>query len=98
MICARFSVVSLFKTLTHARHSGFHEADAIGLNVTALETDDPLQDAVLTVHHLCIQTLADTATMKLIENQNGVTWAQALAIQPVAFGAGPQPPVSAEAS
>ena len=64
------------KTLTHARHIGWHEADAIGLDVKELEADDALQDAILTVHHLCIQTLADTATMKLIENQNAVTWAQ----------------------
>lgn len=72
------------KTLTHARHIGFHEADAIGLNVTAIEADGPLQDAILTVHHLCIQTLADTAVMKLIENQSRVTWAQAVAIQVMA--------------
>ena len=83
------------KTLTHARHIGFHEADAIGLNVKALESDDPFQDAVLTVHHLCVQTLADTATMKLIENQNAVTWAQAVAIQLAAVApVQPHPPQS----
>lgn len=80
------------KTLTHSRHIGFHEADAIGLNVKQLEADDDLQDAVLTVHHLCIQTLADTAVMKLIENQNAVTWAQAVAIQVMAAPVQPQPP------
>jgi ClpP class serine protease len=80
------------KTLTHARHIGFQEADAIGLNVTALEANNALQDAVLTVHHLCIQTLADTATMKLIENQNAVTWAQALALQAVPIAAAPPSP------
>jgi len=31
------------RTLTHARHIGFHEADAIGLNVKALEADDALR-------------------------------------------------------
>lgn len=86
------------QTLTHARHIGFHEADAIGLNVSALEADDPLQDAVLTVHHLCIQTLADTATMKLIENQNAVSWAQALAIQAVPIQAAQQPAASSRPS
>jgi ATP-dependent protease ClpP protease subunit len=80
------------KTLMHARHIGFHEADAIGLNVTALEANNALQDAVLTVHHLCIQTLADTATMKLIENQNAVTWAQAVALQAVPVAQAPQSP------
>lgn len=72
-------------TLTHARHIGFHEAKAIGLKVTALEEDDELQDAVLTVHHLCEQTITQTGVMKLIENQDGVTFAQVLqlAIQAV---------------
>lgn len=65
-------------TLTHARHIGFHEAKAIGLNVTALEEDNDLQDAVLTVHHLCEQTITQTGVMKLTENQDGVTFAQVL--------------------
>jgi hypothetical protein len=68
-------------TLSHARHIDYQRAKNIGLNVTALEADDSLQDAVLTVHHLCIQTLADTAVMKLIENQHGVLFAQSIAIQ-----------------
>jgi membrane-bound ClpP family serine protease len=74
-------------TLTHSRHIGYHHAKAIGLNVTALEADDDLQDAVLTVHHLCEQTLAQTNTLKLIENQEGVTFAQAVAVQTFAVQA-----------
>ena len=68
-------------TLSHSRHVDYQRAKDIGLNVTALEDDDDLQDAVLTVHHLCMQTLSDTAVMKLIENQDGVLFAQAVAIQ-----------------
>lgn len=76
-------------TLTHSRHIGYHHADAIGLNVTALEADDGLQDAVLTVHHLCEQTLSLTAVLKLIENQGGVTYAHA--VQSVAVPVQPAP-------
>lgn len=68
-------------TLSHSRHIDYQRAHDIGLNVTALEADDDLQDAVLTVHHLCMQTLADTAVIKLIENQDGVMFAQAVAMQ-----------------
>jgi ATP-dependent protease ClpP protease subunit len=56
-------------TLSHGRHIDMEKAKEIGLNVVALEADDELQDAVLTVHHLCSQTLADTQMVKLIENQ-----------------------------
>lgn len=71
-------------SLTHARHIGLHHAQALGLNVTPLEADDKLQDAVLTVHHLCEQTLALTPVMKLIENDAGVTFAQSIQVQQVA--------------
>lgn len=68
-------------TLTHSRHIGYHHAKAIGLNIGALEADDKFQDAVLTVHHLCEQTLARTAAVKLIENQDAVTFAQNVSVQ-----------------
>ena len=68
-------------TLSHARHIDLARAKEIGLNIVPLEDDDALQDAMLTVHHLCAQTIADTAVMKLVENQDGVTFAQSVAIQ-----------------
>ncbi len=68
-------------TLSHARHIDYGRASEIGLKVTALEADNDFQDAVLTVHHLATQTLADTGTMKLIENQDGVAFVQTAAIQ-----------------
>lgn len=58
-------------TLSHSRHIDYQRAKDIGLNVVALEDDDKLQDAVLTVHHLCIQTIADTAVMKLSRTTSG---------------------------
>jgi hypothetical protein len=59
-------------TLSHERHISFERARSLGLRVTALEADSRLQDAVLSVHHACIQTLTATPAIKLIENQNGV--------------------------
>lgn len=58
-------------TKSHARHISMRKADDIGINVTSLEADQDLQDAVLTVHHACIQTLSATAACKIIENNIG---------------------------
>lgn len=70
-------------TLSHARHIGYDKAKEIGLEVKRLEDDQALQDAILTVHHLCVQTLSDTMAMKLIENQNGAAFVQSVAAQQV---------------
>ena len=67
-------------TLSHARHIDFDRANSIGLKVKALEDDDKLQDAVLTVHHLCMHTLGESNTVKLIENDRGVAFVQAVAV------------------
>ncbi|WP_217923758.1 SDH family Clp fold serine proteinase [Miltoncostaea oceani] len=63
-------------TLSHARHIDIDRAKDLGLNITTLEDDDDLQDAVLTVHHLTVQTLSDTASVKIIENDQGVAFIQ----------------------
>lgn len=58
-------------TKSHARHVSLERAKEIGLRVVELEEHQDLQEAVLTVHHACVQTLAETPALKLIENQNG---------------------------
>lgn len=63
-------------TLSHARHIDFAKAEEIGLTVTALEADNDLQDAVLTVHHITTHTLDQTPAIKIIENQMGVAFIQ----------------------
>jgi ATP-dependent protease ClpP protease subunit len=65
-------------TLSHARHIDLDKARATGLRVTALEDDQAFQDALLTVHHLCTQTMTATAAVKLIENQEGVAYVHSL--------------------
>jgi ATP-dependent protease ClpP protease subunit len=61
-------------TKSHARHIAIDRAREIGLKVVALEEDQKLQDAVLSVHHCCIQTLSATNAVKIIENHSGVAF------------------------
>jgi hypothetical protein len=61
-------------TKGHDRHIHYDECQAIGLRVRALESDDDLQDLVLTVHHCYMHALMNSAVFKIIENQNGVAF------------------------
>ena len=63
-------------TKSHARHLSAEKCQSIGLNVSLLEKDPILQDAVLTVHHAAIHTLGATAAFKIIENHLGVAFIQ----------------------
>jgi hypothetical protein len=60
------------KNRTHNRHIHFDECHKMGLNVTKLESDDKLQDLVLTVHHCYMHALMNTPSYKMIENHLGV--------------------------
>jgi hypothetical protein len=63
---------TLALTKSHARHISMKKADDIGINVVSLEDNQDLQDAVLTVHHACIQTLSSTPACRIIENHLGI--------------------------
>lgn len=63
-------------TKSHARHISLSRAKSIGLNVIDLESDQKLQDAVLTVHHACMITLSQTEACKIVENHMGVAQLQ----------------------
>jgi hypothetical protein len=67
-------------TFSHSGHISMRRASDLGLKVAALEADNTLQEAALTVHHACIQTLAGTNAIKLIENHNGVAFVQQVQI------------------
>jgi ATP-dependent protease ClpP protease subunit len=54
-------------TKSHARHLPPNRCRDMGLKVQMLEDDQRLQDAVLSVHHACILTLAGTGAFKIIE-------------------------------
>ncbi len=61
-------------TKMHSRHIGIDKAQEIGLIVKPLEADDKLQDAVLSIHHCFMHTFQNTNAVKIIENQNGVSF------------------------
>jgi ATP-dependent protease ClpP protease subunit len=59
-------------TKSHARHISLTRAQDMGIKASPLEADSDLQEAALTVHHACIQTLSATSVCKIIENHNGI--------------------------
>ena len=64
----------IFKS--HDRHIRPADCMKIGLKICLLEDDPDLQDAVLSLHHVCIQTLTGTLAKKIIENHNGKAFIQ----------------------
>jgi hypothetical protein len=63
-------------TKSHARHISLDKVSSLGIKVRPLESDPALQDALLSLHHACIQTLAGTPAYKIVENQVGVAFIQ----------------------
>ncbi len=61
---------------SHARHISKKECLEVGLNISDLEDDQDLQDAVLTTHHAFMHTFANTHSVKIIENQFGVAYVE----------------------
>lgn len=62
------------ETKSHARHLSAQKCKEIGLKIKDLEAENILQEAVLTVHHITMQTLSATPAVKIIENQNGAAF------------------------
>lgn len=58
-------------SLSHNRHLSAQKCLDIGLEVKALESDQKLQDKVLSLHHAFYQTLSGTPAFKIIENHKG---------------------------
>ena len=56
---------------SHNRHLSSEFCKGLGLKVSFLEDNKPLQDAVLSVHHACMHTFASTRAIKMIENHEG---------------------------
>ena len=64
-------------TLSHDRHLPIDILrEKLGLNIVDLESDDDLQDKVLSLHHSCIISLTQTPAYKIIENQEGKAFIQ----------------------
>ncbi len=61
---------------SHARHISKDDCRAVGLNVTDLESNQALQEAVLSLHH-CYMILLDNAPIaKIVENQDNQLYIQ----------------------
>jgi ATP-dependent protease ClpP protease subunit len=61
-------------TQSHSRHIHKEQAKDLGLKIVDLETDQRLQDAVLSVHHSVMIAFEQTPMFKIIENQNGSSY------------------------
>lgn len=61
---------------SHARHLSMKKCKDIGLKIIEMESDNELQDLILSIHHICIHTLGATNAFKIIENQNGIAFIQ----------------------
>ena len=61
-------------SLAHNRHLSAAKCKEIGLKICDLESDQKLQDKVLSVHHIYFHTLSSTQAFKIIENQNGMAF------------------------
>lgn len=64
-----FADASMHKS--HSRGIDRKQARDAGLLIVDLESDQELQDAVLSVHHAVMHTLAATPCVKLVENHQG---------------------------
>jgi ClpP class serine protease len=62
--------------LSHSRHLSIEKSKSIGLIIEDLESDQVLQEKVLSVHHATMHTLAATLALKIVENQNGIAYIQ----------------------
>lgn len=71
---------------SHGRRVSLSDLHELGLVASELETDQALQDAVLSVHHALSHTFVQTGAVKIIENHAGRAWikmtAQMLIQQP----------------
>lgn len=56
---------------THSRHFDRDKCKAAGLEVIDLESDNELQDLVLSIHHCCMFLAEKTSVVKLVENNIG---------------------------
>ncbi|MCW6531197.1 hypothetical protein NED98_13170 [Sphingomonas sp. MMSM20] len=62
---------------SHARHIHIDDCEALGLKIERLEDNQPLQEAVLTVHHCYMHSLSVTSAAKIVENHDGAAFIKA---------------------
>lgn len=80
---------------SHSRFINRDKARDLGLKIEDLETDQTLQDAVLSVFHAASHTFSASPVVKIVENHLGNAFIKAQSVQQVMFGPAapfPQPP------
>lgn len=63
-------------SFAHNRHLSNTKCKEMGLNIKELESDQKLQDKVLSIHHIYSLTLNSTVAFKIIENHLGTAYIQ----------------------
>ncbi|TNB96499.1 S49 family peptidase [Paracoccus marcusii] len=61
-------------TASHSHHFLAGDCKAMGLEIAALEDDQDLQEAVLSVHHAFVATFAQSDVIKIIQNSDHGIW------------------------
>ena len=67
---------------SHARHISVDQCKSIGLNIMDLETDDVLQDLILSLHHTYMIFFDKSTAFKAIENQIGARYLRVQNVNP----------------
>lgn len=71
------------KSKSHNRHINPDVAESLGLKIVRMESDQKLQDLVLSLHHAVSITMTQTHAVKIIENHKGTAYVnQAQVVQP----------------
>lgn len=61
-------------TTEHAHHFPKERCEQFGLKIVSLESNQALQEAVLSVHHSYVASFARSKSIKFIENSSGSSW------------------------
>ncbi len=79
-----FELSNHANTKNHARHIPKEKCKDMGLKIVDLESDQNMQDLVLSVHHSFMNTFQTTAAVKIIENHQGKAVVQQALVAPQA--------------
>lgn len=63
---------------SHARHISKDKCKEIGVSIIDMESDNQLQDLILTVHHCFMHTFSHSTATKIVENHLGVTYVESI--------------------
>lgn len=66
---------------SHARHISKEKCMEIGLSIVDMESDNELQDLILTVHHSFMHTFTQSLAVKVVENHLGIAFVESLQMQ-----------------